>query len=134
MTWTNILRRVFFGKLINFSIFFNDYLDLWARFYKVPIINGLAKLLLITCKVEFSSWPSNLLKLSVNETKWSSLLARTHDFILYISIWIFDFDPEKLPVLSRNWPMNMLSRGDYVKINVRPFWDYMRVSKQRNNT
>ena len=30
--------------------------------------------------------------------------------------------------------MNMLSRGDYVKINVQPFWDFMRVSKQRNNT
>ena len=75
-----------------------------------------------------------MLKLSVNEKKWSSLLARTHDVILYISIWIFDFGPEKLPVLSKNWPMNMLSRGDYVKINVQPFWDFMRVLKQRNNT
>ena len=52
-----------------------------------------------------------------------SLLARTHDFIIYISIWIFDFGPEKLPVLLRNWPMNMLSRGNYVEINIQPFWD-----------
>ena len=43
-------------------------------------------------------------KLSVSETKWSSLLARTRALILYISIWIFDFGPEKLPGLSRNGP------------------------------
>ena len=36
-----------------------------------------------------------MMKLSVNETEWSSLLARTHVLILYISIWIFDFGPEK---------------------------------------
>ena len=45
-----------------------------------------------------------MIKLSVNETKWSSLLARTHPFILYISISIFDFGPENLPGLSRNAP------------------------------
>ena len=39
---------------------------------------------------------SNMIKLSVNEAKWSSLLARTRTLILYISIWIFDFGPEKL--------------------------------------
>ena len=38
-----------------------------------------------------------MVKLSVNETKWSSLLARTRDRILYILIWKFDFGPEKLP-------------------------------------
>ena len=43
-----------------------------------------------------------MVKLSVNETKWSSLLARTLALILYISILIFDFGPEKLPGLSRN--------------------------------
>ena len=46
-----------------------------------------------------------MIKLSVNETKWSSLLARTHAFILYISISVFDFGPEKLPGLSRNGPL-----------------------------
>ena len=45
-----------------------------------------------------------MIKLPVNETKWSSLLARTHALILYISIWIFDFGPVKLPGLSRNGP------------------------------
>ena len=39
---------------------------------------------------------SNMIKLSVNEAKWSSLLTRTRSLILYISIWIFDFGPEKL--------------------------------------
>ena len=51
-----------------------------------------------------------MIKLSVNETKWSSLLARTHAFILYISISIFDFGPEKLPGLSRNGPLALLGR------------------------
>ena len=50
----------------------------------------------------FNSFASNMIKLSVNETKWSSLLARTRTLILYISIWIFDFGPEKLLGLSRN--------------------------------
>ena len=45
-----------------------------------------------------------MIKLSVNETKWSSLLARTRALILYISIWIFDFGPVKLPGPSRNGP------------------------------
>ena len=49
-----------------------------------------------------------MIKLSVNETKWSSLLARTRALILYISIWIFDFGPEKLPGLSRNGPLDSL--------------------------
>ena len=48
------------------------------------------------------SFASNMIKLSVNETKWSSLLARARALILYISIWTFDFAPEKLPGLSRN--------------------------------
>ena len=43
-----------------------------------------------------------MIKLSVNETKWSSLLARTRALILYISILIFDFGPEKLPGLSKD--------------------------------
>ena len=48
-----------------------------------------------------------MIKLSVNETKWSSLLARTRALILYISIWIFDFGPVKLPGLSRNRPQDL---------------------------
>ena len=43
-----------------------------------------------------------MIKLSVSETKWSSLLASTRALIPYISIWIFDFGPKKLPRLSRN--------------------------------
>ena len=49
-----------------------------------------------------------MIKLSVNETKWSSLLAWTGDLILYISIWIFDFGPEKLPGPSRNGPLDRI--------------------------
>ena len=54
----------------------------------------------------FNSFASNMIKLSVNETKWSSLLARTSALILYISIRKFDFEPEKLPGLSRNGPQS----------------------------
>ena len=43
-----------------------------------------------------------MIKLSVNETKWSILLARARALILFISIGIFDFGPEKLTGLSRN--------------------------------
>ena len=56
----------------------------------------------------FSSFASNMIKLSVNETKWSSLLARTRALILYISIWNFDFGPETLRGLSRNGPQGFL--------------------------
>ena len=52
----------------------------------------------------FNSFAFNMIKLSVNETKWSSLLARTRALILCILIWKFDFGPEKLPGLSRNGP------------------------------
>ena len=45
-----------------------------------------------------------MIKLSVNETKCSSLLARTRALTLFISISIFDFGPEKLTGLSRNGP------------------------------
>ena len=47
-----------------------------------------------------------MIKLSVNETKWSILLAWTRALILYILIWIFDFGPVKLQGLSRNGPQN----------------------------
>ena len=49
-----------------------------------------------------------MIKLSVNETKWRSFLARTRAPILFISVWIFDFGPEKLPGLSRNGPLDLL--------------------------
>ena len=57
-----------------------------GRFSKVPIINGPGKLSLFTLKIEVSIVLHNMIKLSVNETKWSSLLARTLALILYISI------------------------------------------------
>ena len=34
----------------------------------------------------FNSFAASMIKLSVNETKWSSLLARTRALLLYISI------------------------------------------------
>ena len=50
------------------------------NFSKVPMINGLGKLFPFTLKIEVS------IKLSVNETKWSSSLARTRALIFYILI------------------------------------------------
>ena len=77
-----------------------------ARFSKAPVINGPVKLLLFTCKIEVSvGFISNMIKLSVSKIKWSSLLARTRALILYITIWIFDLGPVKLPGLSRNGPL-----------------------------
>ena len=73
-----------------------------AGFSKVPIINGRGKLSPFT--LGFNSFASNMIKQSVNETKWSSLLARTCTLFLYILIWISDFGPVKLPGLSRNRP------------------------------
>ena len=75
------------------------------RFSKAPITNGPVKLLLFTCNCRgLKRFAANMIKLSVSETQWSSLLARTRALIRYISIWIFDFGPEKLPGLSRNRP------------------------------
>ena len=51
-----------------------------------------------------------MIKQSVNETEWSSLLARTLTLILYISIRKFDFGPETLPGLSRNGPQGPVVR------------------------
>ena len=59
-----------------------------ARFSKVPIINGpvLKAVVVYMQDRGYSIFASNVIKLSVNETKWSSLLARTRAFILCISI------------------------------------------------
>ena len=59
----------------------------------------------------FNSFASNMIKLSVNETKWSCLLARTRALIPYISIWKFDFGPETVPGLSRNGPLDTKQVG-----------------------
>ena len=59
-----------------------------------------------------------MIKLSVNESKWSSLPARTRALILYISIWIFDFGPEKLPGLSRNGLQNPIFRVEGPRISM----------------
>ena len=52
----------------------------------------------------FNCFASNMIKLSANETKWSILLARTRALILFTSIWMYDFGPEKLSGLWRNAP------------------------------
>ena len=58
-----------------------------ARFSKVPIIDVARKAGLVYMHDKgFNSFASNMIKLSVNEIKWSSLLARTHALILFISI------------------------------------------------
>ena len=66
----------------------------------------------------FNSFASNMIKLSVNETKWISFLARNLALILFISISIFDFGPEKSPGLSRNGPQR---RGIPSKCEKFPF-------------
>ena len=64
-----------------------DKLPLAVLRAKVSIINGPVKLLWVYMQDRgFNSFASNMIKLSVNETKWSSLLARTRALILYISI------------------------------------------------
>ena len=72
----------------------------------------------------FNSFASNMTKLSVNETEWSSLLARTRVLIVYISIWKFDFGPETLPGLSRNGP----------QVQVRTPFPRFRVPKVSTST
>ena len=87
-----------------------------------------------------------MIKLSVNETKWSSLLARTRALILYISIWIFDFGPVKLPGLLRNGPQGrqfLKSPGNFLvpKSNSQtkrrsrclPVYEICKVSSQQNS-
>ena len=64
----------------------------------------------------FNSFASNMIKISVNETEWSSLLARTRVLILYISIWKFDFGPETLPGLSRNGPLATSISNEYIAV------------------
>ena len=60
--------------LLHFSFFHPP----GARFSKVRIIYMQDR--------GFNTFASNMIKLSVNETKWSSLPARTRALILYISI------------------------------------------------
>ena len=69
----------------------DTYLVPGARFSKVPIINGPVKLLLFTWKIEVSIvLHSYMIKLSVNETKWSILLGqdpRSYSFYFDLNIW-----------------------------------------------
>ena len=70
-------------------------------------------------------------KLSVNETKLSILLARTHPLILFISIWIFDFGPVKLPGLSRNGP---LASNIHTSFQTWRLWNYFIITLIRTRT
>ena len=50
-------------------------------------VNGPIKVILVYMQGRgFNSFASNMIKLSVNEKKWSSFLARSRALILYISI------------------------------------------------
>ena len=91
-----------------------------TRFSKAPITNGPVKLLLFTCNCRgLKRFAAKMIKLSVSETQWSSLLARTRALIRYISNWIFDFGPEKLPGLSRNRPqvIKKAQNGSFVGLH-----------------
>ena len=64
------------------------------------------KLLLFTIQIEvLVVLQINMIKLSVNKTKWPGLSDRTRAFILQILIQILNFGPEKLPGLSRIGPL-----------------------------
>ena len=75
----------------------------WGSFLESPDNQRARKAVMVYMQDRgFNSFASYMIKLSVNETKWSSLLARSLALIFYISIWIFNFGPEELPGLSRN--------------------------------
>ena len=58
-----------------------------ACFSKVPMINRPHKAVVVYMQDRsFNSFASNLIKPSVNETKWSILPARTRSLILFISV------------------------------------------------
>ena len=81
-------------KSVNFQPVFRP----GPRFLKVATINGPVKAVVVYMQGRgFNSFASNMTKLSVNETEWSSLLARTRALILYILISKFDFGPKTLP-------------------------------------
>ena len=78
----------------------------WGLFLESPDNKWAPKAVVVYMKERnFNSFLSSMIKLSVNETKWTILLARTRALILFISIWIFDFGPEKLSGLWRNGPL-----------------------------
>ena len=53
----------------------------------------------------FKRFENCTVKLSAKETKWTSLLVRTHPTFLETLISKYDFGPVKLPGLSRNGPL-----------------------------
>lgn len=57
-----------------------------AHLPKVPSITGPRKLSFFTYEVkEFKRFADNMIRPSVNEIKWTSLLARSRNLIVYIS-------------------------------------------------
>ena len=115
------------------------FVKLWSligpgvRFWN---INGPVKLLLFTCKIEVSivlhQTCNNQFHYHFSETKWSCLLARTRALILYTSIWIFDFGPEKLPGLSTNGPQVFFNLPtDSASINDTSIWKSLNEAKVR---
>ena len=78
----------------------------WSQFLESPDNQRVRKAVVVYMKDRsFNSFASHMIKLSVNETKWSSLLARTSALIPFICISIFDFGPEKLSGLCRYGPL-----------------------------
>ena len=65
----------------------NNYFQPWGSFLESPDNYRTRKAVLVYMQDRgFSSFASNMIKLLVNETKWSGLLARNRTLILYISI------------------------------------------------
>ena len=84
------------------------YLSLrpWGLFLESPDNQRARKVVFVYMQDRsFKNFACNMIKLSVKETKWSSLLTRTRALIFCFSVWKFDFGPEKLPELSRSGPL-----------------------------
>ena len=79
----------------------------WSQFLESPDNQRVRKAVVVYMKDRsFNSFASHMIKLSVNETKWSSLLATTSALIPFFCISIFDFGPEKLSGLCRYGPLS----------------------------
>ena len=109
-----------------------------ARFSKLPVITGPVKLFCFSFQrgLSFNCFENFTLKLSVKETKWTSLEVRTRPTFLETLISKYDFGPVKLPGLSRNGPPARLPGRILLSVYMGNFspvdWDEI-YKKQKQN-
>ena len=78
----------------------------WGPFLQSSHINGPVELLLFTCKLEVSIVAPNVIKISVNETKWSNLLPGP---MLLFSLFRFGY---LIPVPKSYWDFREMCPWD----------------------